>query len=46
MLFGMLRFTFIYLADKFNQSDLQMTTVEALKPTKVQHYVSDVTSPS
>ncbi len=36
-------FTFSHLADFFIQSDLQMRTTEAIKPTKEQTYVSTVT---
>ncbi len=41
----MITFAFNHLANAFNQSDLQMRKVEAIKPTKDQQYVSAVTSP-
>jgi hypothetical protein len=36
-------FTFIHLADAFIQSDLQMRTIEAVKLTVGQQYVSAIT---
>ncbi len=35
-------FTFNHLADAFTQSDLQMRTIEAIKQTTEQKYVSAV----
>jgi len=36
-------YSFIYLTDTFIQSDLQMRTIEAVKLTVGQQYVSAVT---
>jgi len=38
-----LTFTFIHLEDAFTQSDLQMRTIEAVKLTVGQQYVSAIT---
>ncbi len=37
-------FTFSHLADAFIQSNLQMKTIEAIKPTKEQQHASAMTS--
>ncbi len=42
--FVLFTFTFSHLADAFIQSDLQMRTLEAIKPTKEQQRASAMTS--
>ncbi len=41
---SVLAYVFIYLADAFIQSDLQMRTLQS-KPTKEQQHASAITSP-